>query len=422
MSSLARPDLNAQCGPSFVEKHGQQPEFFVAQAESDDEVIEADDEPLEVAPSPEAQLMQHHSADDEATGGEEAQASARTEGNYHINAPTELNEYNAAAVAEVEEDESIKAEEAAEAAAAAAAAAAAEAAVAREAAADAAEAAGGRKSRRASAGQAPLRFEDEFTPLPKVKRARQVKEGAPPLPAEAAPADPDSEWIQCELCQKWRIVKCSELDSLPDDEPWICSMNSDVRHNSCAAKQRLWMSHAPEDGERIQPKGHMSISTLDYHAKRISDAEAADLQSRLAPSMQRAGWVVLPSGGTFASHRLDYAFIEPAREAAAASAAAARANAKGGKGKGKRAAGGPAAGAQKRRLIPQPKGAAGMLAVEIADEKDVPFFWDKQAAIGWWEQRLHDTITQAQAAARAAAVAATGATDAHAAQAVLSIP
>ena len=44
-----------------------------------------------------------------------------------------------------------------------------------------------------------------------------------------------------------------------------------------------------------------------------------------------------------------------------------------------------------------------MLAVEIADEKDVPFFWDKQAAIGWWEQRLHDTITQARAAARAAA-------------------
>ena len=43
-------------------------------------------------------------------------------------------------------------------------------------------------------------------------------------PAEAAPAGVNSEWIQCDLCQKWRIVKCSEIDALPENAPWICSM------------------------------------------------------------------------------------------------------------------------------------------------------------------------------------------------------
>ena len=35
-----------------------------------------------------------------------------------------------------------------------------------------------------------------------------------PLEAEAVPAGPDSEWVSCDLCQKWRIVKCSEIEAL----------------------------------------------------------------------------------------------------------------------------------------------------------------------------------------------------------------
>ena len=73
--------------------------------------------------------------------------------------------------------------------------------------------------RRNTAGQAPERFVEQYVPKPP-KRARQVKEDAPPLPAEAAPAGPDSEWVQCDLCQKWRIVKCVEIESLPDNSPW----------------------------------------------------------------------------------------------------------------------------------------------------------------------------------------------------------
>ena len=221
---------------------------------------------------------------------------------------------------------------------------------------------------------------------PRVKKARMVKEGAPPLPAEAAPAAPDSEWIQCDLCLKWRIVKCTDLDELPDDAVWVCSMNRDVRHNSCAAKQRLWMSSAPEDGERVTPRGHLHLTTLHRYATKLEERQAADLQSRLPLSMQRAGWVLLPSGGTFASHRLDYAYVDIAgrdRDAAEAAALAAakaeRAAARKGKGKGgKRAAGAAAVGADGKRR----KGAAGgaIDATPAADDgslveaRDVPTF------------------------------------------------
>ena len=87
-----------------------------------------------------------------------------------------------------------------------------------------------------------------------------------------------------------------------------------IRHNSCASQQRLWMSHAPEDGERIAPKGYTSLATLEAHVSMITAAQAEGLQMRMPLGMREAGWVVLPSGGTFTSHRLDYAYIEKSAE------------------------------------------------------------------------------------------------------------
>jgi len=113
------------------------------------------------------------------------------------------------------------------------------------------------------------------------------------------------------LCARWRIVKRSAIDALPDDVAWVCGMNSDVRHNSCSAPQRLWMTSAPEDGERVEPRGLTSRATLQSHRLKIGEAEASGLQRRLPASMQDAGWLLLPSGGTWASHRLEYAYIGP---------------------------------------------------------------------------------------------------------------
>ncbi len=44
------------------------------------------------------------------------------------------------------------------------------------------------------------------------------------------------------------------------------------------------------------------------------DIHLIDLQTRLPMGMQEAGWIVLPSGGTFSSHRLDYAYVEKSNE------------------------------------------------------------------------------------------------------------
>ena len=74
------------------------------------------------------------------------------------------------------------------------------------------------------------------------------------------------------------------------------------------------MSHAPEDGERIAPKGYTSLATLEAHASMITAAQAEGLQMRMPLGMREAGWIVLPSGGTLASHRLDYAYIEKSAE------------------------------------------------------------------------------------------------------------
>ena len=218
----------------------------------------------------------------------------------------------------------------------------------------------------------------------------------PASSCRCAPARIDSEWVQCDLCARWRIVKRSAIDALPDDVAWVCGMNSDVRHNSCSAPQRLWMTSAPEDGERVEPRGLTSRATLQSHRLKIGEAEAAQrrppaalsqprshssgssdssalhptvhstrlhpptrtpldqappapppraqapiaelylgyilaisrlylgyisaippraqasgLQRRLPASMQDAGWLLLPSGGTWASHRLEYAYIGP---------------------------------------------------------------------------------------------------------------
>ena len=50
-------------------------------------------------------------------------------------------------------------------------------------------------------------------------------------PVDAPKPEIDSEWVQCDLCQKWRIVKCTDIDELEEDVAWVCSMNADVRHN-----------------------------------------------------------------------------------------------------------------------------------------------------------------------------------------------
>ena len=193
--------------------------YVVAQAESDEE-----DEILEAAPEAAALAIAAELAPPQyaAEVVEIPPAPAAEAAEHAAEAASAAEADNPAGAADLTEQDAEAAGEA-EAATEAAARAAP-----RGAAANAPEAAGGRKSRRHTAGLAPARFAEEHV-APRLKRARQVRDDAPQLPVEAPPAGPDSEWVQCDLCMKWRIVKCAEIEILPENAPWICSMNSDVR-------------------------------------------------------------------------------------------------------------------------------------------------------------------------------------------------
>jgi len=327
-----------------------------------------------------------------------------------------------------------------EAQAAAAAAAAAKHA-AREAAADAAEAAGGRKSRRQSAGTGPTRFiESTFPQSYQPKKLNRARETQSEQPKECAQTTIESEWVQCAECDKWRIVKRSDIDKLPDDVAFTCSMNPDCRHNRCAAPQHLWMMSAPENGERIEPRGYTARATLESHRRKISDAEIEELQRRLPLSMKQAGWILMPSGGTRASHRLDYAYVGGEADVAASVThfarvylaadplAAARAvtssfvagppptvtvssfdgaeDADAAVGTKRAAAAAAGGGSKKAKAATVPKKTTEERALEVAEQVDVPYFWDRETAIAFWEQLVHDALAKARAVERAAAAAA----------------
>ena len=216
-------DLNDSESSEAQPDEAVQPFLFVAQAESDDE---DDEEEYGSAAEPAV----HNSA----AGSIPVQGAVTASGTSTVGAVPRPDAQLAAPSVIVEGPAVSEEEAAADVAAAAEAARAAAAAeaeatrAAREAAADAAEAEGRRMSRRVSAGQAPVRYEEVHVKAKKKVRARESKTE---LPREAAVAAINSEWVQCDLCQKWRIVKCSDIDQLEEDKAWICSMNADVRHN-----------------------------------------------------------------------------------------------------------------------------------------------------------------------------------------------
>lgn len=107
------------------------------------------------------------------------------------------------------------------------------------------------------------------------------------------------------------------------------------------------------------PREWLSIETLKRHAQMVGREASKGLQVKIPQSLCEAMWVVLPSGGSFASHRLNYAFVADAlrtREGVV-------------------------------KIKGEKKKTQEMEEAEAA--RNVPFFWDKEAAIAWWEQRLH---------------------------------
>jgi hypothetical protein len=80
------------------------------------------------------------------------------------------------------------------------------------------------------------------------KKAANSPKAKTPKPNAATPAKKAStpkektSWIQCDKCQKWRIVPQSYMDQLGDDDAWKCEMNPNAAKAAVACR-------APEDTE-----------------------------------------------------------------------------------------------------------------------------------------------------------------------------
>ena len=88
-------------------------------------------------------------------------------------------------------------------------------------------------------------------------------------------------WVQCCKCSKWRIIKETELSAPEAARSWVCSMNSDIRHNSCAAPQHLHEKTAPEDGEVVKPRGYTTRSALESELDALPKIKLAELHASL---------------------------------------------------------------------------------------------------------------------------------------------
>lgn len=97
----------------------------------------------------------------------------------------------------------------------------------------------------------------------------------------------------------------------PAESAWTCVMNADVRHNSCAAPQHLYMQVAPEDGELVEPTGYTTIDTLQNAIDGCTAEQRQKLRASFPASLCAAGWHVVPVGNYERGHRRQYVFKGP---------------------------------------------------------------------------------------------------------------
>ena len=57
---------------------------------------------------------------------------------------------------------------------------------------------------------------------------------------QEAQQDTNDDWLQCDRCRKWRLLRCPPQDrsSHLSAERWYCEMNPDASHATCEAPQR----------------------------------------------------------------------------------------------------------------------------------------------------------------------------------------
>ncbi|XP_056145820.1 MORC family CW-type zinc finger protein 3a [Lampris incognitus] len=96
------------------------------------------------------------------------------------------------------------------------------------------------------------------------KEIRHMKNSEDPnstVPVEDTKKRPDQNWVQCDLCLKWRKLPDGIDDTLLPDK-WFCSLNPDPQFRGCHVEEE------PEDSDDEQPTYQKTYKKREREEKR----------------------------------------------------------------------------------------------------------------------------------------------------------
>ena len=79
------------------------------------------------------------------------------------------------------------------------------------------------------------------------------------------------DWLQCDLCSKWRVVSKATAAAATCMDVWTCEANDDPQHNTCSAAEQPEQPEQPEQSERLGAAGASPRGDGVYAVQELLD-------------------------------------------------------------------------------------------------------------------------------------------------------
>ena len=121
---------------------------------------------------------------------------------------------------------------------------------------------GGRGNQRTDPPKVHPALERVLQQTSAAKRSRPAGSDAAPRRAHSSKKGAPIQWIQCDRCTKWRVLRCAgPLQALLRSQPsWHCELNPDDKHNACTVPQESEDS-AMAAAQRPPSEGRVGLSS-----------------------------------------------------------------------------------------------------------------------------------------------------------------
>ena len=100
-------------------------------------------------------------------------------------------------------------------------------------------------------------------------------------------------WVQCSACSKWRALAETEEEAQLD--AWVCAMNSDARHNTCAAPEASDTHRGDAEGFGVLWR-HLTALGGDGATLLVRSQRASNARIPAPPRVRVASAVGGPAG------------------------------------------------------------------------------------------------------------------------------